>query len=213
MIVPCIYSLFLQCNKLPKICWVLGTLLGTQAHWVSENIYYLPVSVDQESWCALTWPSASGSLAKLQSVTQGYGQTQAWAGENFFPSHGFWQDSIPRALLDWGLSSSQAPGWRFISVSVQWVSHRREGEGDVSKKESVDKMEVNPLYLNHRSDLPSPLILLVLLSYQFMLECGGIAQGRARITVSHFIYLFFKYIFISWRLIPLQYCSGFCHTL
>ena len=23
MIVPCIYSLFLQCNKLPKICWVL----------------------------------------------------------------------------------------------------------------------------------------------------------------------------------------------
>ena len=26
----------------------------------------------------------------------------------------------------------------------------------------------------------------------------------------HFIYLF---IFISWRLITLQYCSGFCHTL
>ena len=31
-----------------------------------------------------------------------------------------------------------------------------------------------------------------------------------------FIYLFiylFSFIFISWRLIPLQYCSGFCHTL
>ena len=25
--------------------------------------------------------------------------------------------------------------------------------------------------------------------------------------------LFFSYIFISWRLITLQYCSGFCHTL
>ena len=29
-----------------------------------------------------------------------------------------------------------------------------------------------------------------------------------------FIYfLFFPFIFISWRLITLQYCSGFCHTL
>ena len=32
---------------------------------------------------------------------------------------------------------------------------------------------------------------------------------------SHSIILFFKllFIFISWRLITLQYCSGFCHTL
>ena len=28
-----------------------------------------------------------------------------------------------------------------------------------------------------------------------------------------FIFLFFSFIFISWRLITLQYCSGFCHTL
>ena len=28
-----------------------------------------------------------------------------------------------------------------------------------------------------------------------------------------FIYLFFSFIFISWRLITSQYCSGFCHTL
>ena len=27
-----------------------------------------------------------------------------------------------------------------------------------------------------------------------------------------FIYLF-PFIFISWRLIAVQYCSGFCHTL
>ena len=26
-------------------------------------------------------------------------------------------------------------------------------------------------------------------------------------------YLFFSFIFISWRLITLQYCSGFCHKL
>ena len=24
---------------------------------------------------------------------------------------------------------------------------------------------------------------------------------------------FFSFIFISWRLVTLQYCSGFCHTL
>ena len=28
-----------------------------------------------------------------------------------------------------------------------------------------------------------------------------------------FIFFFFPFIFISWRLITLQYCSGFCHTL
>ena len=27
------------------------------------------------------------------------------------------------------------------------------------------------------------------------------------------ISFFFPFIFISWRLITLQYCSGFCHTL
>ena len=28
-----------------------------------------------------------------------------------------------------------------------------------------------------------------------------------------FSFFFFSFIFISWRLITLQYCSGFCHTL
>ena len=30
---------------------------------------------------------------------------------------------------------------------------------------------------------------------------------------SFFVCFFFSFIFISWRLITLQYCSGFCHTL
>ena len=34
------------------------------------------------------------------------------------------------------------------------------------------------------------------------------------IYVSVFIFfIFFSFIYISWRLITLQYCSGFCHTL
>ena len=28
-----------------------------------------------------------------------------------------------------------------------------------------------------------------------------------------FLFFFFSFIFISWRIITLQYCSGFCHTL
>ena len=38
----------------------------------------------------------------------------------------------------------------------------------------------------------------------------------AKGTICHLlscVYLFFSFIFISWRLITLQYCSGFCHTL
>ena len=31
--------------------------------------------------------------------------------------------------------------------------------------------------------------------------------------LSSFFLIFFPFIFIRWRLITLQYCSGFCHTL
>ena len=33
------------------------------------------------------------------------------------------------------------------------------------------------------------------------------------IKAFYFYYYYFSFIFISWRLIILQYCSGFCHTL
>ena len=32
-------------------------------------------------------------------------------------------------------------------------------------------------------------------------------------NANDFCVFFFPFIFISWRLITLQYCSGFCHTL
>ena len=34
--------------------------------------------------------------------------------------------------------------------------------------------------------------------------------GKVKVEISFFS---FSFIFISWRLITLQYCSGFCHTL
>ena len=55
------------------------------------------------------------------------------------------------------------------------------------------------------------------------LECevkwalGSIPMNKAKrgdgIPVELFFFSFFSFIFISWRLITLQYCSGFCHTL
>ena len=44
--------------------------------------------------------------------------------------------------------------------------------------------------------------------------CLGI-EGYVFVFVFSFLFflLFFSFIFISWRLITLQYCSGFCHTL
>ena len=45
-------------------------------------------------------------------------------------------------------------------------------------------------------------------------ESHGSSQylNRAHFSVHLFVF-FFSFIFISWRLITLQYCSGFCHTL
>ena len=35
----------------------------------------------------------------------------------------------------------------------------------------------------------------------------------ARDATFFFFYFYYLFISISWRLITLQYCSGFCHTL
>ena len=43
---------------------------------------------------------------------------------------------------------------------------------------------------------------------------GGLALLQTFLTYGlNHISFFFPFIFISWRLITLQYCSGFCHTL
>ena len=58
------------------------------------------------------------------------------------------------------------------------------------------------------------LCILVLRAVVF-LKCTLADPDVIFVFVHHlllFIYLF-SFIFISWRLITLQYCSGFCHTL
>ena len=43
------------------------------------------------------------------------------------------------------------------------------------------------------------------------LPSSGLAPQRYCDNI--FLFLFFSFIFISWRLITSQHCSGFCHTL
>ena len=40
-----------------------------------------------------------------------------------------------------------------------------------------------------------------------------VSKLKFQVQAIHFFLSFFPFIFISWRLITLQYCSGFCHTL
>ena len=44
-------------------------------------------------------------------------------------------------------------------------------------------------------------------------EYLGLEEPLENEMATHSSILFFFFSFISWRLITLQYCSGFCHTL
>ena len=58
------------------------------------------------------------------------------------------------------------------------------------------------------------LSFFFILEKQFLLnyEFACFSLGARLIHTMSFLF-FFSFIFISWRLITLQYCSGICHTL
>ena len=59
----------------------------------------------------------------------------------------------------------------------------------------------------------APVSSVTYLNAQFGREVPSYASSRLPCCPCRlFIYLF-PFVFISWRLITLQYCSGFCHTL
>ena len=71
----------------------------------------------------------------------------------------------------------------------------------------------------------SASLLGVLLLYLFCQRGPGVVNSQRIDLLSYAsffslsnclaqsFFFFFSFIFISWRLITLQYCSGFCHTL
>ena len=74
------------------------------------------------------------------------------------------------------------------------------------------------LYPSSDFTLPSEKVKVNNLDH--VLDCkvntGSAAKAWWRVSsgpLLHELSFFFPFIFISWRLITLQYCSGFCHTL
>ena len=63
---------------------------------------------------------------------------------------------------------------------------------------------------NHSFGYIDPLLAKCCLC--FLIHCLGLSQLFFQ-GESVFYLFIFSFIFISWRLITLQYCSGFCHTL
>ena len=58
--------------------------------------------------------------------------------------------------------------------------------------------------------------LFKLMSFELVIASNHVilSSPSAAFSLSqHQTFFFFSFIFISWRLITLQYCSGFCHTL
>ena len=58
--------------------------------------------------------------------------------------------------------------------------------------------------LKHRHDTMSPFLRVTILSW---------CNSHTIIRPLFFFFFFFSFIFISWGLITLQHCNGFCHTL
>ena len=55
--------------------------------------------------------------------------------------------------------------------------------------------------------------VVVVIDYQLYSLCNTIHICSYFIHSGLYLLIFFKLIYFNWRLITLQYCSGFCHTL
>ena len=100
------------------------------------------------------------------------------------------------ASVSWKVSTS-----RLIAL-VQWTWRR--GEQD----------------WNGKSDFPFNLVVVWIMKILHCLLDPRRSSFTQWVLFYVFIlvincgfFFFFSFIFISWRLITLQYCSGFCHTL
>ena len=126
----------------------------------------------------------------LEQVCQQHG-----ALSNMTPSQGRWH---PSPLPDSVVRNSQGGGWGGATVTTggwgpPWWSQIRGG------------------HTSYLCQLHSPLVLHNLGTLEYWAAFIDVC------TFDHcgffFFYFLLKFIYFNWRLITLQYCSGFCHTL
>ena len=79
------------------------------------------------------------------------------------------------------------------------------------KSQHLGHVKIGP-YLSEASP-SSSLTQTSCSSANDLLPWSGSLLKPSFIPYSPCSFFFFSFIFISWRLITLQYCSGFCHTL
>ena len=97
----------------------------------------------------------------------------------------------------WSLSIQPCRGEQQLFLEISAPRHPEEQQASEETMRSQHPEQACPVAWS-RPGLPHllPTLFLRLILFFFF----------------HFIF-FFAFIFISWRLITLQYCSGFCHTL
>ena len=81
-----------------------------------------------------------------------------------------------------------------------------------------DKLRLSLFYhlcVGWGSDSGDYIILsrVLKIPHHFLAFSEFLAELDTYLFIYFYFYIFFPFIFISWRLITLQYCSGFCHTL
>ena len=116
------------------------------------------------------------------------------------------------------LTVASWPAYRFLRRQIRWseipislrifqlvVIHTVKGLSIVNEAEvDFSGIPLLSLWSNECWQFGLRVLCLFnLLLLLFFLNC----------ILCFYLFIYFPFIFISWRLITLQYCSGFCHTL
>ena len=107
----------------------------------------------------------------------------------------------------WSLEAALWKGWESQEQILRLISQPlRDRPWNL-------KSYFSPRYLQVLEQLIHYVTLELIKNSAFLTSLPEIDSGVWGWICIFIYYFFFPFIFISWRLITLQYCSGFCHTL
>ena len=140
--------------------------------------------------------------------------------------HLMWRvDSLEKTLMLGGIRGRRRRGWHGWMASLTWWTWvwvdsgswwwtGRPGVLQFMGSQTTERLnwtELNWYLVVFSTWGVLSLDMFIWLASLFHLGlCSNITSSEAFLDQ---LFFFFPFIFISWRLITLQYCSGFCHTL